>query len=68
MSSRIFLSLLLLPFTVMFPAGLAAQSAAAGQGLQTLEVLPLPRDGEVLVSFKLNASPRGLASAGITTK
>jgi hypothetical protein len=26
----------------------------AGQGTQTLQVTPLPRDGEVLVSFKLN--------------
>ena len=35
-------------------ASLSAQSGQNAQGLQTLEVVPLPRDGEVLVSFKLN--------------
>src|SRR4029434_6559893 len=33
---------------------LSPQSSQSGSGLQTLEVVPLPRDGEVLVSFKLN--------------
>ena len=47
MFSRLILSL-------AFSAALAAQSPQTPQGLQTLEVVPLPRDGEVLVSFKLN--------------
>jgi hypothetical protein len=47
MLSRLVLSL-------AFSAALAAQSPQTPQGLQTLEVVPLPRDGEVLVSFKLN--------------
>ena len=47
MFSRLVLSL-------MFAAALTAQSPQTPQGLQTLEVVPLPRDGEVLVSFKLN--------------
>lgn len=35
-------------------ASLSAQASPNGQGLQPLEVVPLPKDGEVLVSFKLN--------------
>ncbi len=72
MSSRTRLFLLLLACTAVFPAGLAAQSAASGQGLQTLEVLPLPRDGEVLVSFKLNEQltdeVRAAIQSGLTIK
>ena len=66
------LSLLLLAFTLVSPSGLAGQSRAAGQGLQTLEVLPLPRDGEVLVSFKLNEQltdeVRAAIQSGLTIK
>jgi hypothetical protein len=47
MSSRVLLSL-------VFAAALSAQGSPPAQGLQALEVVPLPRDGEVLVSFKLN--------------
>ena len=47
MLSRVALSLL-------FSAALTAQTPQLPQGLQALEVVPLPRDGEVLVSFKLN--------------
>jgi Domain of unknown function (DUF4390) len=43
-----------LVFSLLFSAALAAQGAQTSPGLQTLEVVPLPRDGEVLVSFKLN--------------
>jgi hypothetical protein len=47
MFSRLLLSLVL-------STALAAQSPQSAPGLQPLEVVPLPRDGEVLVSFKLN--------------
>ena len=40
--------------SLLFSAALAVQSPQTAPGLQTLEVVPLPRDGEVLVSFKLN--------------
>jgi hypothetical protein len=39
---------------VLFSAALSGQTPQGAQGLQALEVVPLPRDGEVLVSFKLN--------------
>jgi hypothetical protein len=42
------------------------------QGPQALEVIPLPRDGEVLVSFKLNESMteqvRAAINSGLTVK
>jgi hypothetical protein len=47
MFSRVLLSLVL-------STALSAQNPQAVPGLQPLEVVPLPRDGEVLVSFKLN--------------
>jgi len=47
MFSRLLLSLAL-------STTLTAQGPQTAPGLQTLEVVPLPRDGEVLVSFKLN--------------
>lgn len=65
MVSRAVLSLLL-------SAALSAQSPQSAQGLQTLEVVPLPRDGEVLVSFKLNESltdrVRTAIQSGLTIK
>jgi hypothetical protein len=65
MSSRVVLSLLL-------SAALYAQSPENAQGLQTLEVVPLPRDGEVLVSFKLNETltpeVRAAIQSGLTIK
>src|SRR6188768_3522522 len=39
----------------------------AQQGPQTLEVVPLPRDGEVLVSFKLNESMTDQVKAAINS-
>jgi hypothetical protein len=41
---------------MLVAAALSAQTPQSPKGLQTLEVVPLPRDGEVLVSFKLNES------------
>lgn len=43
-----------LVLSLLLSATLAAPPPQGAQGLQTLEVVPLPRDGEVLVSFKLN--------------
>jgi len=65
MFSRLVLSLAL-------SAALTAQSPQTPQGLQTLEVVPLPRDGEVLVSFKLNETLtdeiRRAIQSGLTIK
>jgi hypothetical protein len=65
MFSRLVLSL-------AFSAALVAQSPQTPQGLQTLEVVPLPRDGEVLVSFKLNETLtddiRKAIQSGLTIK
>jgi hypothetical protein len=65
MFRRVVLSLLL-------SAALSAQSPENAQGLQTLEVVPLPRDGEVLVSFKLNETltdeVRTAIQSGLTIK
>ena len=64
--------LFLLFLAAAFPAVLSAQAPPAGQGLQTLEVVPLPRDGEVLVSFKLNetltSEVRTAIQSGLTIK
>ncbi len=54
MSSRIPLFLVTVMLSGAFAPALAAQAPASAESLQTLEVVPLPRDGEVLVSFKLN--------------
>jgi uncharacterized protein DUF4390 len=66
MFSQVVLSLLL-------SAALSAQSPQSStQGLQALEVVPLPRDGEVLVSFKLNEKltdeVRTAIQSGLTIK
>ncbi len=65
MFRRVVLSLLL-------SAALSVQSPENAQGLQTLEVVPLPRDGEVLVSFKLNErltdEVRSAIQSGLTIK
>ncbi len=65
MFRRVVLSLLL-------SAALSAQRPENAQGLQTLEVVPLPRDGEVLVSFKLNETltdeVRTAIQSGLTIK
>ena len=65
MLSRVLLSL-------VFSAALSAQSSQPAQGLQALEVVPLPRDGEVLVSFKLNENltdeVRTAIQSGLTIK
>jgi hypothetical protein len=49
-----------------------AQDSQAVRGLQTLDVVPLPRDGEVLVSFKLNETlteeVRTAIQSGLTIK
>jgi Domain of unknown function (DUF4390) len=46
--------------------------ALAGQGTQTVQVAPLPRDGEVLVSFKLDEplteEIRSAIQSGLTVK
>jgi len=61
-----------LVLALAFSAALAAQSPQTPQGLQTLEVVPLPRDGEVLVSFKLNETLtdeiRKAIQSGLTIK
>jgi len=45
---------------------------AIGQGAQTLQVVPLPRDGEVLVSFKLDEALtddiKAAIQSGLTVK
>jgi hypothetical protein len=65
MLSRLFLSFVL-------STALTAQSPQTAPGLQTLEVVPLPRDGEVLVSFKLNETLtdeiRKAIQSGLTIK
>jgi hypothetical protein len=65
MFSRLVLSLVL-------STALTAQSPQTAAGLQTLEVVPLPRDGEVLVSFKLNETLtddiRKAIQSGLTIK
>ena len=64
------LSRLLLSFVLS--TALTAQSPQTAPGLQTLEVVPLPRDGEVLVSFKLNETLtdeiRKAIQSGLTIK
>jgi hypothetical protein len=59
-------------FSGMFAGTLSAQPSQGAPGLQTLEVVPLPRDGEVLVSFKLNQSltneVRTAIQSGLTIK
>ena len=59
-------------FRSSLSAALAAQSPQTAPGLQTLEVVPLPRDGEVLVSFKLNETLtdeiRKAIQSGLTIK
>jgi len=61
-----------LVLSIALSAALAAQSPDAAQGLQTLEVVPLPHDGEVLVSFKLNETLtddiRKAIQSGLTIK
>ncbi len=58
--------------SLLLSAALAAQTPQSSQGLQTLEVVPLPRDGEVLVSFKLNETltdeVRTAIQSGLTIK
>jgi hypothetical protein len=57
---------------LLFPGTLSGHSSQPAQGLQTLEVIPLPRDGEVLVSFKLNEAltdeVRTAIQSGLTIK
>ncbi|HEX9367775.1 MAG TPA: DUF4390 domain-containing protein [Vicinamibacterales bacterium] len=59
-------------FSLLFSAALSVQSPQTAPGLQTLEVVPLPRDGEVLVSFKLNETltdeVRTAIQSGLTIK
>jgi hypothetical protein len=66
MFSRHFLALL-----TVFLATLSPAVAAAGQG-QSLQVIPLTRDGEVLVSFKLEEAltddVRAAIQSGLTIK
>jgi hypothetical protein len=66
----LFLSFLV--FSGGFAGTLAAQPSQGGTGLQTLEVVPLPRDGEVLVSFRLNETltdeVRTAIQSGLTIK
>jgi hypothetical protein len=61
-----------LVLSFLFTAALTAQSPQTAPGLQTLEVVPLPRDGEVLVSFKLNETLtddiRKAIQSGLTIK
>jgi hypothetical protein len=72
MSRRVLLFLSLLLFSGTFTGTLSARPAQSAPGLQTLEVVPLPRDGEVLVSFKLNESltdeVRTAIQSGLTIK
>jgi hypothetical protein len=68
--SRRFLLVLLV---ILALPGLAAASQAQPQGPgQTLQVIPLPRDGEVLVSFKLDEALtddiRAAIHSGLTIK
>jgi hypothetical protein len=72
MSRRVLLFLTFLVFSGPFAGTLTAQSSQDAPGLQTLEVVPLPRDGEVLVSFKLNETltddVRTAIQSGLTIK
>jgi hypothetical protein len=72
MSRRVLFFLLFLAFSGMFAGTLSAQPSQAAPGVQTLEVVPLPRDGEVLVSFKLNDTltddVRTAIQSGLTIK
>jgi len=72
MSRRVFLFLSFFAFSGMFAGTLSAQPSQGTPGLQTLEVVPLPRDGEVLVSFKLNQTltdeVRTAIQSGLTIK
>jgi hypothetical protein len=69
------LSRLLLVFIALLTpatAQIAAAQAAAGGAGQSLKVVPLPRDGEVLVSFKLDEAitddVRTAIRSGLTIK
>ncbi len=72
MYRRLFFLVLLLALPALVPAAVSAGAAQNGQGLQPLEVIPLPRDGEVLVSFKLNETltpeVRTAIQSGLTIK
>jgi hypothetical protein len=72
MFRRALLFLSFLAVSGMFSGTLSAQSSQDAPGLQTLEVVPLPRDGEVLVSFKLNEKltddVRAAIQSGLTIK
>jgi hypothetical protein len=72
MSRRVLLFLSFFVFSGMFAGTLSAQPSQGAPGLQTLEVVPLPRDGEVLVSFKLNETltdeVRTAIQSGLTIK
>lgn len=54
MSRRVLVFLTFLVFSGTLTGTVSAQPSQGPPGLQPLEVVPLPRDGEVLVSFKLN--------------
>jgi Domain of unknown function (DUF4390) len=72
MSSRTVVFLSFLAFSGVFAGTLSAQPSQDAPGLQPLEVVPLPRDGEVLVSFKLNETLtddiRTAIQSGLTIK
>jgi hypothetical protein len=72
MSRRVLLFLSFFAFSGMFAGTLSALPSQAAPGVQTLEVVPLPRDGEVLVSFKLNDTltddVRTAIQSGLTIK
>ena len=72
MSRRFVLFLAFLAFSGLNAGTLSAQTSPEAQGLQPLEVVPLPRDGEVLVSFKLNETLtpdlRTAIQSGLTLK
>ena len=69
--SRRLLLVLLVVLAVPGAAAAAGQGPAQGQA-QTLQVIPLPRDGEVLVSFKLDEALtddiRAAIHSGLTIK
>ena len=72
MLRRVLLVLSFLVFSGVSAGTLSAEPSQAIPGLQTLEVVPLPRDGEVLVSFKLNEAltdeVRTAIQSGLTIK
>lgn len=72
MFRRVPIFLAFLVFSGLLPGTLSAQPSQGAPGLQTLEVVPLPRDGEVLVSFKLNETltddVRTAIQSGLTIK